>query len=78
MTKELTPQAKLTLEHLLTREGHGLTPLMASIRLGITSISSCIRELRRAGHGIADRWKVDNHGRMYKEYWLELKKDLEE
>jgi hypothetical protein len=71
--KELSPQASLMLSHL--NNGGTVTALHAHLTLGIADTTRCIREIRSAGVALDDEWRVDEHNRRYKAYWLSKAKE---
>lgn len=62
----LTPQAKLVLEYL--KSGRELTPLIAAHTMGVSSVTTRISELRKAGHKVTATWSRDHFGKRYKKY----------
>ena len=61
-------QNERILDHL--QKGKGLTRVSALIHLNIYNITARIEELRRAGHQIITRRRVDPNGQRFVEYWL--------
>lgn len=69
MKRQLSPQADLMLSHL--QRGVTITALYAHLNLGIADTTRTIREIRMVGRVKLDsEWRVDNHNRRYKAYWI--------
>lgn len=68
LQSRITPQAALVLDYLTT--GRTLTPLIASTSLGVSSVTSRIAELRKAGVKIKTTHEVDHMKRRYGKYEL--------
>lgn len=69
LTRRIKPQAAEILDYLTT--GRTLTHLVATVTLGVTSVTSRIAELRQAGVKIKTEWDHDHTGKRYAKYYLE-------
>lgn len=67
--KPITPQARTVLEYL--QSGRELTPLIAAHTMGVSSVTTRISELRKAGWKIIATWSRDHFGKRYKKYSME-------
>lgn len=68
LTRPIKPQAALVLDYLLT--GRDLTHMVATVSLGVVSVSSRISELRAAGVAIEKTVHEDHLGKRYVKYRL--------
>ena len=64
----LTPQAIILLDYF--KSGKTISNLIAIGNMGIGSLTKRVAELRAKGYDIKGVWKVDHHGKRYKEYSL--------
>lgn len=69
---KLTPQAKTVLKHLEGRLG-AITPMEALVSYGISRLAATIYEIRRAGHEVNAKIKMDEAGHRYTKYSLAKK-----
>lgn len=68
LTRRIKPQAATVLDYLTT--GRDLTGLIAAHTLGVTSVTSRISELRKAGVKIKRTLHQDHLGKRYAKYRL--------
>jgi hypothetical protein len=71
MNENVKTQKDKVLQYIL-RNG-SITSLECAIHLRIMDLQGVIRDLKKVGYNIQDKWMQSEDGNKYKVYWIEYK-----